>query len=232
MSPTVATASIEALASGGSSVTRAPVFIVMNAGSGASAGDDRIAMLKEAFERSGRRYQILVARHGREVPQIAEEAARRARNSGGVLVAAGGDGTINTVAALAIRDRLPLGIVPGGTFNYLSRAHGIPQEAPAAIDCILTGVVRDVQAGLLNDRLFFVNGSLGLYPRVLEDREAYKQRYGRNRLIAVWSAIVTLFHQTRQLDIELHADGQTRHARTPRRRRSTPAGWWRSSPRR
>ena len=71
--------------------------------------------------------------------------------------------------------------------------------ADAAIATVLSGVVKPVQAGLINDRIFFVNASVGLYPQLLEDREAYKRHYGRSRLIAVWSALVTLLHQSRQL---------------------------------
>ncbi|MGE0799981.1 MAG: diacylglycerol kinase family protein [Lautropia sp.] len=192
-----------------------PLFIVVNAGSGAAAGAAKVGLLHQGFGRSGRRYQLLIARRGRAIARIAEQAASLARQHDGVLVVAGGDGTINAVGRLAVRDQLPFGIVPEGTFNYLSRAHGIPQDAPAAIECVLGGVIREVQAGLLNDRMFFVNGSVGLYPKLLEDREAYKRRYGRNRLVATWSAVVTLLHQSRQLEIDLTADGETRHRRTP-----------------
>ena len=80
---------------------------------------------------------------------------------------------------------------------------------------ILAGTVKPVQAGLVNDKVFFVNASLGLYPQLLEDREAYKRRFGRSRLVATWSAIVTLFHQTHQLRIDLDADGEQRHVRAP-----------------
>ena len=49
-----------------------------------------------------------------------------------------------------------------------------------------------MQVGLLNDRPFLVNASLGLYPQLLEDREAFKQKFGRSRLVALWSGLVTL----------------------------------------
>ena len=128
---------------------------------------------------------------------------------------AGGDGTINAVGQVALEHELPFGVVPEGTFNYLSRAHGIPQDPAEALRAILDGAIKPVQAGLVNDRVFFVNASLGLYPQLLEDREAYKRRFGRSRLVAVWSALVTLFHQSHQLEIDMDADGQHRHVRTP-----------------
>jgi diacylglycerol kinase family enzyme len=63
--------------------------------------------------------------------------------------------------------------------------------------------------------VFLVNASVGLYPQLLEDREAFKQQYGRSRLVALWSGLATLFHHHRQLRITLEHQGQTRNLRTP-----------------
>ena len=193
----------------------APVYVVVNAGSGRRAAEEKVDALREVLSQSGRRFEVLVAGSGRQVPEVARRAVGLARDNDGIVVVAGGDGTINGVGQVALEHEIPFGVVPQGTFNYLSRAHGIPQEPREALQAILDGEVRPVQAGLVNDRVFFVNASLGLYPKVLEDREAYKRRYGRSRLVAVWSALVTLFHQSQQLEIDLDADGQRRHLRTP-----------------
>lgn len=192
-----------------------PLFIVVNAGSGRDAAGAKIALIERGLGDASRRFEILVAKKGRDVPPTAERALQRALADRGTLVVAGGDGTINAVAQLAVRHQLPFGIIPEGTFNYLSRTHGIPQDPDAAIATLLNGVVHPVQVGLINDRFFFVNASVGLYPQLLEDREAYKRRYGRSRLVAVWSALVTLMHQTRQLEVDLDADGVGRLLRTP-----------------
>ena len=40
---------------------------------------------------------------------------------------------------------------------------------------------------MLNGRAFLVNASVGLYPKLLQDREAFKQQYGRNRVVAMWA---------------------------------------------
>jgi diacylglycerol kinase family enzyme len=192
-----------------------PIFVIVNAGSGRSAAEDKIKMLRAGLAPSGRRHEILVAEDGRQLPDVARRGVALAKRESGILVVAGGDGTINAVGQVALAHELPFGIVPEGTFNYLSRANGIPQESDAAIQSILEGSVRPVQAGLVNDKVFFVNASLGLYPQLLEDREAYKRRFGRSRLVAVWSALVTLMAQPKQLEIDLDADGQHSHRRTP-----------------
>src|SRR5690606_4137367 len=56
--------------------------------------------------------------------------------------------------------------------------------------------------------------SLGLYPILLEDREAFKQRYGRSRLVALASALVTLLRSPRQLSLRLDGPGGETAMRT------------------
>jgi len=105
---------------------------------------------------------------------------------------------------------------PQGTFNYFGRTYGISQDTQAALACLLDAVIQPIDVGMLNDRVFLVNASLGLYPQLLEDREAYKRRYGRSRLIALWSAIVTLMHAHRSLHVQIDLEGQPRrHMYTP-----------------
>ncbi len=71
-----------------------------------------------------------------------------------------------------------------------------------------------VQVGLVNDRVFLVNASVGFYPELLEDREVFKQRYGRSRLVALWAAVVTAFGSHRHLDMSLEQGGKRVSFRT------------------
>ncbi len=172
-------------------------------------------MLRAGFSAGKRPHEILVAASGKEIDTVARRAIDLAKERQGVVAVAGGDGTINAVGQAALPHGVPFGVIPEGTFNYLSRTEGIPQDPADAIRSIIDGTIRPVQAGMVNGKVFFINASVGLYPRLLEDREAYKRRYGRSRLVAVWSALITLLHQTRQLTIELEADEQRRFIRTP-----------------
>lgn len=191
-----------------------PVFVVLNARSGRQAIRERVESLRAGFAAAGARAHVFVARSGRQLAGITGAAVAQARRESGILVVAGGDGTINAVGQVALAQEIPFGVIPGGTFNYLSRSHGIPQVPEDAIRAIVEGTVRPVQAGLVNGRAFFVNASIGLYPQLLEDREAYKRRYGRSRMVAAWSALATLFSRSHRLDLELDADGRRTRART------------------
>jgi diacylglycerol kinase family enzyme len=67
----------------------------------------------------------------------------------------------------------------------------------------------------VNSRIFLVNASLGLYPKLLEDREAYKQQFGRRRWIALASGLLTLLRERRQLRLRIDTEHGTRALRTP-----------------
>ena len=132
-----------------------------------------------------------------DIVQLAERAAQAAQDDGGLLVAAGGDGTINAVASAALRAGVPLGVVPMGTFNYFSREHGLALDPEAAVQDLLhalhAGDLRPVQVGFVNRRMFLVNASVGLYPKMLADREMASRRFGRKRWVAVAAAVWSLF---------------------------------------
>jgi diacylglycerol kinase (ATP) len=62
-------------------------------------------------------------------------------------IAAGGDGTIGSVANQVADSALPLGIMPLGTSNDVARALGVPLDPAAAAWAIRTGVISEVDAG-------------------------------------------------------------------------------------
>jgi diacylglycerol kinase family enzyme len=172
-------------------------------------------LLARAFTQAGRRHSFVPVAKPQQLEQASRRAAAEAALCGGVLVAVGGDGTINTVAQAAWSQGCALGVIPGGTFNYFARSHAIPQEHEAAAAALLRAQPEPVQVGEVDGRLFLVNASLGLYPQLLQDREAFKQQFGRHRWVAVLSGLVTLFEWRRQLVLEIELDGQRSVLTTP-----------------
>lgn len=192
-----------------------PLFIVLNTGSGRGDAQALQDIIRRVLDEAGRRYQLMPIDDPSRLVATAREAVALAREAGGIVVAAGGDGTLNAVAGQVLGQGVPFGILPQGTFNYFGRRYGISQDTEAALRGLLGGELRPVQVGLLNGRLFLVNASLGLYPQLLEDREAYKQRFGRSRLVALWSGLVTLMRAPRQLSLRLDYEGRVCDLRSP-----------------
>ncbi|KQP48612.1 diacylglycerol kinase family protein [Pseudorhodoferax sp. Leaf274] len=191
-----------------------PLVIVLNAGSGRADADTAQQTITGVLAAAGRAHEVLRIERGMAVAEVAGEAVRRARAQRGAVVAAGGDGTLNAVAQAVLPAGLPFGVLPQGTFNYFSRTHGITSDTEQATQALLRARPAPVQVGLVNERLFLVNASVGLYPQLLEDREAYKQRFGRRRWVAAWSALVTLLHAHRPLRLQIECQGEQRAVRT------------------
>jgi diacylglycerol kinase family enzyme len=192
----------------------APFLVVLNAGSGHADTDLRCSTIRDVLEGAGRRCHLEVVHDAAELGAAARRMAARAVEENGILVAAGGDGTLNTVAHEAVRAGCPFGVLPQGTFNYFGRTHRIPEDLAEAVHALLRARVRPVQIGKVNDRIFLVNASVGMYPRLLEEREHDKQQYGRSRVVALFSAIKTALGSHRSLRITLELDGRPRRLRT------------------
>jgi len=192
-----------------------PLFIVLNAGAGSADAAATRRIVEEGCAAAGRRHRIFVVDERATVQALAREAVERARAVGGLVVAAGGDGTVNAVAQATLGSGLAFGVLPQGTFNYFSRTHGIPVDTAEALEVLLTEQPRPAQVGLVNDRAFLVNASMGLYAELLEDRESYKARYGRSRWIAFFAGLLTVMRGHRHWNLRMAWRGQERDLRTP-----------------
>jgi YegS/Rv2252/BmrU family lipid kinase len=95
-------------------------------------------------------------------PGHAKTLAHEAVTAGADLVVAwGGDGTINEVASALVHSRAALGIVPMGSGNGLAREVGVPAGHEAALLAALGGTERIIDAGELNGRVFFNAAGVG-----------------------------------------------------------------------
>lgn len=193
----------------------APLHILLNAGSGHNDCEATRTIIETLLTEAGRKHEISLIADPARLRAMAEDAVRKAKGDGGVVVAAGGDGTINAIAQVAHAAHCPFGVLPQGTFNYFGRTHGIPEDTADQVRALLHARLQPVQVGLVNDRIFLVNASVGLYPELLEDREKYKAHYGRSRFVALFAGIATILKQHRQLRITLEYQGRTRNVRTP-----------------
>lgn len=78
----------------------------------------------------------------------ARKLSRAALERGaGMIIVAGGDGTVSLAAAELVHSEAALGILPLGTFNNIARSLAIPLEAEAAADVLIQGKVRTIDVG-------------------------------------------------------------------------------------
>jgi diacylglycerol kinase family enzyme len=191
------------------------LHIICNAGSGSSDAREARQQIEDVLAAARRRHDFILVDDPARLPEMAQQAVDAAVRDDGAVVVAGGDGTINTVAQTVLPTGRPFGIVPQGTFNYSPRAHGIPLDTTAAAKALINARLKPVQVGLVNERVFLVNASLGLYPELLEDREELKREHGRKRSVAMWAGLRTLMREHRLMLVEVEHDSGREVIQTP-----------------
>ena len=151
----------------------ATLLFVINAAAGAFDLEAKRAVIQSALAAHGRKGELLSCRPA-DLAQVAGEAAKMAVARDTAVIAVGGDGSLNTVAQAAHAAGCAMGVIPYGTFNYFARTHGIATEPVAAARQVLQARPVPVQVGAINERIFLVNASLGIYPELLQDRKPTK----------------------------------------------------------
>lgn len=122
---------------------------------------------------AGTRYRVRFYETTADDP--GEGVATRALADGArLLVAAGGDGTVRSVCAGAAGSGVPVGVVPSGTSNLLARNLRLPLQEGPALDAVMAGVSRRLDAGTVRgDDLapdgFVVMAGLGFDGAIMAD---------------------------------------------------------------
>lgn len=168
--------------------------------------------MRELFAGHGIRAEVTIAHSGEQIAS----AARSAREHGApVVVAGGGDGTINAVAAELVDSDTALGILPLGTLNHFARDAGIPLALDEAVGVVASGRTRKVDVGEVNCHIFLNNSSLGLYPAIVQERNKQQRRFGRSKWFAALWATVAALRRFLFLHVHLTAGGRELACRTP-----------------
>ncbi len=147
------------------------IFIV-NPNSGNAKHDIQLDFLQSKFSSSDEisvketAYQF----HAKEL--VNEAIAEKAD----VIVACGGDGTINEVASAMVNTKIPLGIIPTGSGNGLASNLAIPKDINKAIEIILKHNVHTIDVGRVEDKYFFSNLGFGIDAEVIKTYEENQKR--------------------------------------------------------
>jgi YegS/Rv2252/BmrU family lipid kinase len=97
-----------------------------------------------------------------------------------LLIAWGGDGTINEVVNGMFGSEIPLGILPGGTANLVARELRIPRKLSEAMRVIVAKHTRRISVGLANQRYFLLMVGIGFDSEVIRNVDwKLKRRFGK-----------------------------------------------------
>ena len=143
-------------------------------------------------------------------------ATREAITAGaGLVIAGGGDGTVNAVAGALAGSEATLGVLPLGTFNHYARDLGMPQELRAAAAALAAATTQRLDIAEVNGHRFLNHSSLGYYSQVVRERATPRVRTRLVKVMVTLAAAIRLIGKYRLSDVRLEVDGQSLHYTTP-----------------
>lgn len=186
---------------------RHSIHIILNPVAGARRSGLLHAVV-ERLRRAGAEVTVEETAGPGDATFLAQRVA--ARGTADVIVAAGGDGTINEVARGLLGQGVPLGIIPLGTANVLAIELGLRRRAGDIADMLLTGPAHLIGTGLVGGRIFLMMVGIGFDGVVVHAiSPRLKRLWGKGAF--VWAGIVEWLRGPGR-DIRLVVDGREKRA--------------------
>jgi diacylglycerol kinase family enzyme len=158
--------------------------------------------LVEAARARGVRVQVLA--EGDDPGALARRAVAEGADAVGV---AGGDGSLGPVAAVAVAADVPFVCVPSGTRNHFAADLGLDRADPLAALEAFAGPERRIDVGMVGDRMFLNNVSLGAYADLVAD-----PRYRAGKLATAHAVLPASLRGERELlQVDLGDADRRRH---------------------
>jgi diacylglycerol kinase family enzyme len=183
------------------------LLVLLNSTAGALAksdAHDEPQRIRRAFEAAGQQVEVRDV----EGARLEDETRAALKSDVDVIIAGGGDGTLNTIANVVAGSGKAYGVLPLGTHNHFAKDLGIPLDLEPAIDAIARGEVVDLPVGEVNGRIFLNFSALGFHPELVRHRDAQRKARDRKK----WTAMIVAFFRvfTRFPVIRVHLQTRDR----------------------
>jgi len=150
--------------------------LIANPAAGRGKANAAVLQVVELFKARGASFDLELTTG----PRQAAEIARRSLGGFDVIVAIGGDGTVNEIVAGMLHSGKPLGIIPSGSGNDFIKALNIPNSIAKAVDVVLAGNTSTIDVGRINGT-YFVN-AVGIGFDAAVNRASYGINHGKRGL--------------------------------------------------
>ncbi len=180
------------------------ITFIINPVAGGRRKDKFERKLKKIFGESGYEVKSCFTMY----PSHAFEFAREeVQNGTDVIVAVGGDGTINEVARALIGSGSVLGIIPFGSGNGFARHFGFPLTAQRALKTLRRGKTGTIDVGYVNDKAFFCTSGLGF------DAETgyFFSHFDKRGFLSYALSFIRVFRDYKPESYEIEVNGEIRN---------------------
>jgi diacylglycerol kinase (ATP) len=181
--------------------------VIANPRAGVAA---RTAMSAVQSARTWKRLDLRITEYRGHARELAAEAARQGEE---IVIACGGDGTINEVAWGLLGSETILGVLPAGSGNGLARTLGIPRSPIEALSTLSGCVTRRMDVGLANGKPFLNVAGAGFDAAVGLAFDEHGRRGGRRGLTTYFRVGLRVALGYRGHDVSLET-GDARWERT------------------
>jgi diacylglycerol kinase (ATP) len=137
-----------------------------------------------------------------DFPGHGRELARKNRDKYHVIVAGGGDGTVNEIGSQLVHSKVTLGVLPMGSGKGLARSLGIPMDIRKAIQILNDFNVIEIDTGLANQFRFISIAGIGFDAAVAN---AYARKSGRGFFTYAFQTTRELFHYS-SIPVQIKTD--------------------------
>lgn len=179
------------------------ILFIVNPVAGGGKAKKLIPLIEKTMKECNKKYKIIITTE----PEEATEIAKRESKNHEVIVAVGGDGTVNEVATGLIRNNGGvLGVIPGGTGNDMARSLDIPMDPAEALETLCKAYKKNMDIGMVNGSYFLNIASIGFDAEVVMNNMKIKKKI-KNEFSYVISVIYSLI-SFKKKKVEIEIDGK------------------------
>ena len=173
----------------------------------AGSGNHKInkTFLETYFEKSKYQIKVKFSNFKKHTRQLTQESIKQNAH---IIVACGGDGTINEVASNIINTSIVLGIIPLGSGNGLASHLNISKNIYNAIKTIKKHEIKTIDIGRLNNHYFFSNAGMGFNAHVIKHYEESNNR----KLLSYIKSVLKAFkdrHNPHEIEVKIDRESFT-----------------------
>lgn len=158
------------------------VLFIVNPVSGGIRKDRFVRELSKAIDKSMLQAEIALTHSAAETMLAAKQAVNAMVD---IVVACGGDGTINGIASQLSDTPTALGIIPMGSGNGFARALKIPFKLDEALMVVQQGAIRQIDTGMVNENFFINISGIGFDAHI-----AAKFHHSKRRGLSTYTSLV------------------------------------------
>lgn len=177
------------------------LYFIVNSLAGGGRCGKCFLQAEEALKARGIPYERVETQYRRHAAELAKSAYENGERT---IIAVGGDGTVSEVASALAGTDAVMGVLPFGTGNDLARVLNLSTEPLAALETLLSGSVKRMDAGDANGNFFLNVAGFGFDVDVLVNMEKYKTRF--KGMLPYLLGILDALAHLKALPLKIHTE--------------------------